>query len=568
MEKKNLPENTPVFILVCLLITHFAWIMTHFQPAYAGPDAHGYFYQARLIADTGKTYFEKGNPAQAIGIHWLATEDGKFYSRYPPGFPALLAILYKIGGPTLTLLLNPILTSATIVLLFLLCRRMMNDWHALSACGILALNTNFNAHALNAFAHTPVMFFFLAGVVLLLRWTKNERAGTAFLAGLFFGLIPTIRYPDTVMGIGVIAFLLLHWRKERDDATPGIIAASVGAALPIGAILVRNYLAFGSPLKTGYSLTNEQSGFGWSYFQNNASPYIESLMSSGWGVLFIPAVFGIAGMLFYKYSRNVAYLLLGTIIPLLLVYTAYYGSSERNDGGLRFFLPTLPLAAYSGMWFISRIQNSLATPNWLVLSSLILIQAAIGIPGSEARLSRYEYEAQSHAIIGKWMSKNIPEASVVVMGQGTHQWIDFAGRWKLAEQSLISGSRKSLHRSQRLASMKEGNANRPSPAQAEHREKNIEIHRRLNPTEKAEVLAKNLMTWAGSNPIYWVGSEGQIQRLLPQSGFGSNWERVAKISLPEIQTQGNYPSSLHSESNRGISITSESDLAVYRWIRD
>ena len=568
MKKKKLPENTPVIILIFLLIAHFAWIMTHFQPAYASLDAHGYFYQARLIADTGKTYFETESPVQAVGIHWLVTDDEKFYSRYPPGFPALLAILYKIGGPTLTLLLNPILTSATIVLLFLLCRRMMNDWHALTACAILALNTNFNAYALNTFAHTPVMFLFIAGVVLLLRWTKKERTGTAFIAGLFFGLIPTIRYPEAVMGIGVIAFLFLHWQKERDDATPGIIAASLGAALPIGTILVRNFLAFGSPLKTGYSLTNEQIGFGWSYFQNNASSYVESLMSSGWGVVFVPAIFGVAGMLYYKYSRNVGYLLLGAIVPLLLVYIAYYWSDGRNGSGLRFFLPTFPLVAFAGMWFISRIQNSLATPNWLVLSSLILIQAIIGIPGSETRLSQSEKGAERHAIIGKWMSENIPEASVVVMGQGVRQWIDFAGRWKLAEESLISGDHTSQHMARQFASMNKGNANQPSPMQFERLEESIESYRGLDPNEKADAVAKDLVAWAGSNPIYWVGSERQIQRFLRQAKFGSNWERVAKIELPEFRTQGNHPSLPQGGLGGGISTAPEPNLAVYRWIRE
>ena len=568
MEKKILPENTPVFILACLLIAHFAWIMTHFQPAYASPDAHGYFYQARLIADTGKTYFETESPVQSIGIHWLATEDDKHYSRYPPGFPALLAILYKIGGPTLTLLLNPILTSATIILLFLLCRRMMNDWHALTACAILALNTNFNAHALNAFAHTPVMFFFLAGIVLLFRWTEKERTRTAFLAGLFFGLIPTIRYPDAVIGIGVVAFLFLHWRKERDDAIPGIIAASVGASLPIGTILIHNYLAFGSPLKTGYSMTNDQNGFGWSYFQNNASPYVESLMSSGWGVLFVPAIFGIAGMLFYKYSRKVGYLLLGAIIPLLLVYTAYYWNSGRNGGELRFFLPTLPLVTFAGMWFISRIQNSLATPNWLVLASLVFIQAIIGLPSSETRLSQYEDMAERYAIIGKWMINSIPDGSVVVMGQGACQWVDFAGEWKLAEENLLSGKHNAQRGAKRLASMNHENASRTSPMQLERLEKGIESHGGLDLSGKANTVAKDLVTWAGSNPIYWIGSERQIEPILRLSEYGSNWERVAEIRLPEIQAQGKHPSLLHGDSGGGISTALEPNLAVYRWIRE
>jgi len=397
--------------------------------------------------------------------------------------------------------------------------------------------------------------------------------------------------PLPALGLGVIAFLALVWKKDKTESLPGIIAASAGAAIPIIGLLIRNHVTFGSPLKTGYALTNEQSGLGWSYFQNNAVNYLESLMSMGWGVLFIPSIFGIMGMLFYKYSKNIGIFLLVSILPLLLVYTAYYWSGGANrNGGLRFFLPTLPLIAFAGMWFISRIQNSLATPNWLIIASLIIIQAIIGISGTETQFARSENSAERNAIIEQRMREQIPPNSVVIIGRGAHQWIDFAGTWKLADENLISGPSTQARSFGRPGSPE--NNDRPSPMQAERQRKLQQRYQGLDPETRTLKITDDLEAWAGGEQIFWIGAERQIQRFLRNADLEFDWERVIEIELPEpegISPRGNRP---NFGANRpaggpqaergfgrggpggrrgpggGLFGVSESKLALYRWIRD
>ena len=62
-----------------------------------------------------------------------------------------------------------------------------------------------------------------------------------------------------------------------------------GAIIPVGALLVHNYSAFGHPFDTGYSLTGEQqagTGFTWESFSNSWRGYTEMLMSNGAGLFF------------------------------------------------------------------------------------------------------------------------------------------------------------------------------------------------------------------------------------------------------------------------------------------
>ena len=77
MNKKHL-------ILALILIAHFVFMMFFFSPAISTPDANGYYAQARFIAESGRTWFEPESPLQYTGPHWLKTESGRFFSRYPP----------------------------------------------------------------------------------------------------------------------------------------------------------------------------------------------------------------------------------------------------------------------------------------------------------------------------------------------------------------------------------------------------------------------------------------------------------------------------------------------------
>ncbi|MHC5072018.1 MAG: hypothetical protein ACYTGO_16195, partial [Planctomycetota bacterium] len=151
--------TTSIAVLLVLLVVagHLWFLLDGFQPAYSGPDANGYFVQASQIANTGTTAIEP-TPLSHIGIHWLETEDGRFFSRYPPGVGVLVAVPYLLFGPEYGLYVQPILASLTLLFLFLLCRPHTGDWLALLAAALFALHPLANSHALNWGAHTPAAF--------------------------------------------------------------------------------------------------------------------------------------------------------------------------------------------------------------------------------------------------------------------------------------------------------------------------------------------------------------------------------------------------------------------------
>ena len=294
----QLKRIAPVIAVLILCSAHFAFVMRYFEPAISTPDANGYLGQATLIAQTGRSWFTLETPLQYVGMHWLKTpsaadESGfRYYSRYPPGLSLIEAAALKLHSPTAALIVDPLLSTLTLLALFLLCRLWVGAGWALLATAAMAVNPAANMQALSHFAHAGVAFFFLWGLYFLALWERTRAPGWALAAGLFLGIVPSVRYPEALLVAGCALFFLLNWRNDSQTRR-SLIAGVIGLAIPMTALLIRNQQAFGAFWKTGYALTNEQAGFGWNYVREHFTSYLDGLQSAGAGPFFI---LGIAGL--------------------------------------------------------------------------------------------------------------------------------------------------------------------------------------------------------------------------------------------------------------------------------
>jgi len=66
-------------LAVLLVLFHFVFIRTFFEPAISTPDANGYFAQAKLIAKEHRTYFETESILQFVGTHWLKAGNNNYF---------------------------------------------------------------------------------------------------------------------------------------------------------------------------------------------------------------------------------------------------------------------------------------------------------------------------------------------------------------------------------------------------------------------------------------------------------------------------------------------------------
>ena len=528
-----------VFLALAVVLTagHLAWLSSWVVIGYASPDADGYFAQAGMMAVEGRTTFDPESPVQHIGMHWIEKPDGSFISRYPAGFPALLAAVWTTLGRDAMFYVNPLLASLTVLLVFFLCRPWTGDGPALAAAVVQAASLVANSHAINSDSHTSTTFFLIAGVVALDRWLRDGLRWQAVAAGLLLGMAPAVRYAEAVAGLGVALFLFFAWKRaDRRAQIPWITAA---AALPVGWTLWRNQVHFGAFWRTAYSLTGE-SALSLKYFFENWASYVDGLMTSGAG-LFLPLAFlGMAAMIRRAETRPLGALLAATTVSVTLVYCCYYFNQGRPD---RFLMPIVPLFLLPAIVFLQQSLSGKAFPAALII--LASLQAVRAADGTTARMERQRASAERSAVALAWLEENVPEGSVIVSDRRLNEQIHFDRRWKLADASLFVSSRGRGFRGpggfgggppggfggpgepgRRFGA----DGDRPTPMQQGKAQTLRARYADLDPRERTRLAAADLREWAGTAAIFWAGSEEDAAAVSESIGEA---DLVGRIEMPD-----------------------------------
>jgi len=521
-----------------LALVHLAWLLAHFAPAIMSADANGYVVQARLIATEGHTWFATESPAQFVGMHWLEASPGVFHSRYPAGLPMLMAAAWKIGGLTGALLINPLLASATVLLVFFLARPLAGHACALIAAAVVAAIPVTNHHALDADAHIAAAFFLVASVLALRRFANAPKIAWGLAAGVCLAIVPTIRYPEAVAVLAAAAWLA--WRVRPLWRAWPVVA---GAAIPLGVLLAHNRAAYGALWRTGYALTNEQTGFGLGHFLDHAAPYVLSLCAQGPVLYFAFGVAGLAALVIDRRRRPDGVLFAGIVVPLVMVYMAYYwggpgAGTSAIGGNMRFFIPTFPFFATAGAWLLYRLSQHLGDSGRAAVGVVAALQLLVTGPTSEQVLERSEGTRSSAARARALAETQVPRGSVLILDYPMDESLDAVGRWRIVEESLVAGTggRDGPSKGGRPPGPGGGPAdvedNRPRPRQVGKNRGQLEHYAGLSPSARAQRAWADLAGWAGGRAIYWLThSPDALENTLPA---GAASERVAEVDAPAI----------------------------------
>ena len=523
----------PLLVLLLVLAVYAIFLWQRFSPGIVTPDANGYWAQGSLFAQTGRTGFIPETDSQYIGMHWLVTPDGIFYSRYPPGLAVIIAVIYKIAGYRASVMVNPVMAVLTLAGMFFLLRRLAPGWWPLAGVVALALNPAFNHHAIACDSHMAVTFFLTWGLLHLLRWSERGTVWEIFAAGLLLGAIPTIRYPEAIFGAAIVAFLLWHWRSH-----PRIwlhyLAATAGAAIPIIPLLVRNHLAFGSVWKTAYALTNEQTAFAWDYFAQHYSIYIRQLSGDGAGLLFALGIVGITWMCAVKRWRTTGVMLALLVVPVTVLYMSYYWNPQMSGETMRFLLPTFVCYVAGGVCLLSHATDKVSPALSISIALVLLaIQAVWRIPQSLSNSDRLRYHQQVLAQVTDALEQHTQHGDVVLARQQFLQHLDFVRQWRLADQSLMRGQ-IGMGRFFNF----QDNSDAPSWRQVENERQRAEKFAGMTPRQRESYAANDIHRWAGNHKVYFVGIQRDFQQT--QGGgffYPDSFKIIARSPLPEPPPQ-------------------------------
>jgi len=341
-----------------------------------------------LILDNPNFFFA---PLEAIRA-------GRWFSMYPPFFPAALAVGRWCG---LTWLVSPLAAAGTVFLLARLATRLYGRAGG-AVAAILAAGSPFLLVNGASFFSDPVFILFLAAFLFFCQRAMGQdgaKPADLVLAGLALGLAFGVREYATLAACGpFILYTMVKWRRRW-------VWLAAGAALPAAAYLAYNWAVAGSPFVTPRAFsTMHHFGFGEGFGAREAFSYtfqklyVLSSYAFGWPFLcLVPiAAYLLAGRPWSTFEKILGAAIAATVLMHVPI---------ANPGlvyGPRYWFPLFPAlvvltcGAITRFWVAWPDETKRAVTAGVAL--LVVCNAALYLPHEAAMAARHP----SHK--GPWLT--------------------------------------------------------------------------------------------------------------------------------------------------------------------
>jgi hypothetical protein len=247
------------------------------------PDDWAYYYGVKNFS---QGYFTIDNPtlyqqAMETGqqgsmlLQYLPIGYNKWALEKAPGCVFYLVPFQKMGIPRYG---NVLLALGMVIVTFILLKRLRDEKAAMIG-SLLMLFTPISLVMLNRVymdTYSSLAFLVIGGGLYIYYHLERDRFSSwkggilLFLAFFFVGWSVISRY--TNLPIAVVLFLhlvvtrFIAWRKQQNTGfRMEILPLVLGIGLPMVAMLLYDYFVFGSPLKTGYSISPYPIKFAFQY---------------------------------------------------------------------------------------------------------------------------------------------------------------------------------------------------------------------------------------------------------------------------------------------------------------
>ncbi|MFQ5678151.1 MAG: ArnT family glycosyltransferase [Gemmatimonadota bacterium] len=393
-------------------------------------DSVAQLFQARIFAAGAVSAPGPPNPPFFL-IQHLLVDGGRWYSQYPPGHAALLAIGLRLGAAWAVPLL---LSLGTSLFLFRFSRTVYGETTALWTLFLLILSPFFWFMGASYMNHVSCLFFLALGLYVWARWEQGAGSGWLAGAGAALGGAFLSRPLTALAAAAVLAPMATAaaWRRGRLAHLAGGAAGFLAVA---SLYLLYNAWTTGDPLLPGYiRLWGSDHGLGF-----HATP---------WGDLHTPRT-GLRNELVDLALLNV-YLFewpIPALLPIALFFLAGLGS-ERWDARLLVGFVAIP-AAYFFYWH----RDARLGPRFLYGGLVFLIPlTARAIPALLRRLDGLTPARLSRALPGGWA---VPAAWLLLLCGGYALAYAVPQRFRVYSSSLPS-MREDLAREAAEAGISEG----------------------------------------------------------------------------------------------------------------
>jgi hypothetical protein len=211
-------------------------------------DDYSYLYQAKLFA-AGKLWaqdpvYDTSLPFyDCLETYCFRDDQGHRFSKYAPGWPAILALGVRLGAPWLV---DPLLGAALVFLMLEYAERRFGKEHVRVASVLVTLCFFLCYYAASFRAHFATALFVFSAFLLYDFSERRPHSAKplVFGAGVILGFSAMIRYVDWIPLAVWIGFSLIRQKRFAD-----MILFGAGLALLASGNLVYDALLSGNPFQ-------------------------------------------------------------------------------------------------------------------------------------------------------------------------------------------------------------------------------------------------------------------------------------------------------------------------------
>jgi 4-amino-4-deoxy-L-arabinose transferase-like glycosyltransferase len=200
-------------------------------------------------------------------LFWIDDPTRTDLVQYPPAFPAVIALIYKLTGERSVYVVQKAQWLADLIISFVLITGIAwtaFGWRAaIGASFLFALSPLLAMYGAFPSADAPGTWFVLGGCWVLLLAAQRSNVWLAFGAGALLGIACWFRVNPLYLCAGWAVVLLLFTRAPWRRRWLMSAVVMLGTVLVIAPIVVRNYLVFPDFTPTGGTIgTNLWEGLG------------------------------------------------------------------------------------------------------------------------------------------------------------------------------------------------------------------------------------------------------------------------------------------------------------------
>ncbi len=363
-----------------------AWAAESWWPNSA--DEYGYVFLARTLLH-GRLWNPAPPAPEIYEIAWTYVRDGKWFSQYPPAWPALLAPFLLVHAAWL---LNPLLTAMLCGLMLAALRLLhAGETMAVSLTVLLVASPFVLFNGASLFPHTLTAVLILGIVGLQLREQVRRVALHRAGIGALFGVLLLTRYDVFVLAAAPFLIDALWFRRAAllRDAPAYVLGGLPFAA----AFTAYNQALTGHLLKTPYAWASGGAHIGlWGKHVVLSQSLAEAgLRTAHWAgelaAFTSPLLMLLAGLAIAAKLRAGRLRWYNSLMPLAVVFFFLYPATGGHEFGPRYWFFAWPTAMLTIATGLGTPDGWLAAGRWrLHVASLAAAQlpAFLGMAASTA----------------------------------------------------------------------------------------------------------------------------------------------------------------------------------------